>query len=214
MKYVLLEGWVFSKYLKKNRGRFPKQVLQYFLEAALRHSSEMIQALYFSHLSISCLGNKQENLKKCLTGIALSSGEDPYQECGWMCMRRSHGTWQVLKAFVPRLLNVHIPIHSLCLCLFGTLKSYAFWSRIWSQTQKIIQYTVHLLTTQNSWRFRSVCSRTPCCLKQQQSSGPLHSQQSPCTQPDMHTTPWGSSHQLSSLIVAQPVLSEAKESEC
>jgi len=76
MKYVLVEGWVFSKYWKKIRLRFPKQILQYFLQAALRHGSEMKQALYFSHLSISCLGNKQENLKKCITGIALSSGED------------------------------------------------------------------------------------------------------------------------------------------
>lgn len=79
---------VIFKVLKKNQGRFPEQILQYFLQAARRHSSEMIQALYFSHLSISCLGNKQENLKKCLTGIALSSGEDSCQECGWMRMSK------------------------------------------------------------------------------------------------------------------------------
>jgi hypothetical protein len=38
-----------------------------------------------SYSSLSCLGDKQENLKKCITGIALSS-EDPCQECGWMHM--------------------------------------------------------------------------------------------------------------------------------
>ena len=38
--------------IKNNQGRFPEQILQYFLQAALRHNPEMIQALYFSYLSI------------------------------------------------------------------------------------------------------------------------------------------------------------------
>ena len=44
---------------------------------------------------------------------------------------------------------------------------------------KTAEYTVHLLTTRNAWRFCSVCCRTACRLYQQQSRIPSHSQQSP-----------------------------------
>jgi hypothetical protein len=50
------------KVLKKNQGKFPQQILQYFLQAILRHSLEITPSLYFSHLSLSCLEDKQENL--------------------------------------------------------------------------------------------------------------------------------------------------------
>jgi hypothetical protein len=53
------------------------------------------------------------------------------------------------------------------------------WPIIWPETQKIIEYTVHLFTIRNACLFLSVRRRTACRLYQELSSSPPHSQQYP-----------------------------------
>lgn len=158
----------------------------------------MIQALYFSHLSISCLGDKQENLKKCITGIAHSSGEDPCQECGWMRMCKI--SWQIspdsIRSKTTECTNTNI-------LLMSTFIRHLEIIRTLVQNMITISKnnTIHSSPTHYSkFLMFSVCVQQNCLLLvtitvQQSPPQPA----GPCTQPDMHTTPWGSS--LSAVII-------------
>jgi len=69
----------------------------------------------------------------------------------------------IVKAFVPKLLNVELPTYFPRLCLFDTTKSLALPSRICSQTHRTFWYSF-LSSTPSAHRFRSVYSRRACSL--------------------------------------------------
>lgn len=60
----------------KNQGRLAGRFCSASLQVVLRHVSKMTPPSDFYHLSLSCLQDKQENLKECTTA-----------DCGTACQK-------------------------------------------------------------------------------------------------------------------------------